>query len=168
MSLNLLPAPGVHDRDVNIEAIPERGSVVVDKPAARARGGQRRLELADDDLRDYSSATPAISCPCELAELLRHLASSPYTHTEFQTHGVNLRARDVAIGTLNFRTCTLSVSVPPDLVRPLLDANPRLGRTKDGVSLRAIDTDSVKAAEASLRWRIGLQRFAHQLRAASP
>ena len=104
----------------------------------------------------------------ELADLLHRLASCPCLQIERCPDGVTFRVRDLVVGRLDFRTHVLSVNVPPDRVPLLLAVHPLLVGTKDSVSLRVSDIDSRTAAEASLRWRIGLERFAHQLRAASP
>lgn len=114
------------------------------------------------------NTTGSTPCAGELAELLSHLACWPYLQTEREAQCVTVRVRGVFVGALNTRTSTLFVNVPPDMVRVLLDTHPQLVGTKDGVALRIIDTASVTAAEAPLRWRIELERFAHQLRAASP
>jgi hypothetical protein len=104
----------------------------------------------------------------ELAELLRHLESSPYLAIERRADGVTLRVRERVVGTLNLASHDLSVTVPSGMVRLLVDNHPQLVETKDGVVLRVIDPDSCTAAEALLRWRVDLERFAGQLRAASP
>jgi hypothetical protein len=44
----------------------------------------------------------------------------------------------------------------------------RVERATDCVTLRVRDTDSRTAAEALLRWRVDVERFGPQLRAASP
>jgi hypothetical protein len=50
----------------------------------------------------------------------------------------------------------------------LLADRPQLRGTHDGVSVHVTDVDSRRAAEALLRWRIELERFAPQLRNAAP
>jgi hypothetical protein len=104
----------------------------------------------------------------EFGELLRRLDSWPSLGIERRTPRVILRVRDLVIGTLNLETRALLVDVPPCTEGPLLEGHPQLRRTKDGVRVHVTDLDSRAAAEALLRWRIALERFAGQLRAASP
>jgi hypothetical protein len=104
----------------------------------------------------------------ELGTLLHRLDSWPYLGIERRTQRVILRVRDLAVGTLNLDTGVVSVDVPPRSESPLLGGHPQWRRTKDGVRVHVTDLDSRTAAEALLRWRIGMERFAGQLRAASP
>jgi hypothetical protein len=101
-------------------------------------------------------------------ELLHHLDSWPYLHIERWTDCAILRMRDLVVGTLNLVVHALSVNVSPDAVGPILERDPLLRRTADGVSVHVTDSESRTAAEALLRWRIDLERFAPQLRDASP
>lgn len=110
---------------------------------------------------------PDVGDQC-LGELLRRLDSWPYLGIERRTQRVILRVRDLVVGTLNLETRVLSISVPPRSERPLLEGHPEMQGTKDGVQVQVTDLDSRAAAEALLRWRIALERFAGQLRAASP
>jgi hypothetical protein len=50
----------------------------------------------------------------------------------------------------------------------ILERDPLLRRTTDGVSVHVTDSESRTAAGTLLRWRIDLERFAPQLRDASP
>ena len=58
--------------------------------------------------------------------------------------------------------------IPPNMIGLLLNGHPQLAGIQDGVSLRVIDAKCRMTAEWLLGWRIDLERFAHQLRAASP
>jgi hypothetical protein len=62
----------------------------------------------------------------------------------------------------------VSVTVPRDAAGPTLEGHSRLRGTADGVRVRVSDGDARTAAEALLRWRVELERFGPQLRAASP
>jgi hypothetical protein len=106
----------------------------------------------------------------EPEELLRRLDSWAYLRTDLHDDRVTLRMRngDTAIGTLNLETCALTASVPPAMVSLLLASRPQLRGTEDGVSVDVTDVNNRRAAEALLRWRIELDRFAPQLRNASP
>jgi hypothetical protein len=106
--------------------------------------------------------------PGELGELLRRLDSWPYLRAELRGDRVTLRVRNVVIGTLNIETRALTAHVPAGMVGLLLADRPQLRGTNDGVSVRVTDVDSRRAAEALLRWRIELERFAPQLRNAAP
>jgi hypothetical protein len=103
-----------------------------------------------------------------LDELLHRLDSWPYLRVERQPGRAILRVRDLVVGALNLATQVLSVDVPGDMLGRLLEAQPHLRETKDGVSVRITDVDSRAAAEALLRWRIELERFRPQLLVASP
>jgi hypothetical protein len=104
----------------------------------------------------------------EFGELLRRLDSWPSLGIERRTQRVILRMRDLVIGTVNLETRALVVDIPPCTDGPVVEGHPRLRRTKDGVRVHVTDLESRAAAEALLRWRIALERFAGQLRAASP
>jgi hypothetical protein len=104
----------------------------------------------------------------ELDELLRRLDSSPYVHTERRSNTAVLRVQDAVIGSLNLATRALSVDVPADKAAPLLQRHEQLRETKGGVRIDVTDLESRTAAEALLRWRVELERFAPQLLAASP
>ena len=106
--------------------------------------------------------------PGEVEELLHHLDSWPYLHIERRTDCAILRMRDLVVGTLNLVTHTLSVNVPPDAVGPMLEGDPPLRRTTGGVSVQVTDIESRTAASTLVLRRVDLERFAWQLRAASP
>ena len=103
-----------------------------------------------------------------LDELLHRLDSWAYLRVERRPGSVSLRVRDRVVGGLNLASEVLSVDVPGDMLGRLLEAQPHLCETEDGVSVPITDVDSRAAAEALLRWRIELERFGPQLLAASP
>jgi hypothetical protein len=76
--------------------------------------------------------------------------------------------RGLPIGTVDVRTGTLTVPVRSDLRGPLLASHPELEVANGGVRLEVTDAERRVAAEALVRWRIGLERFAPQEREASP
>ena len=106
--------------------------------------------------------------PGELQALLRRLDSWPYLRTELRGDRVTLRVRNVVIGTLNIETRALTANVPAGMVGLLLADHPQLRGTRDGVSVHVTAVYSRRAAEAPLRWRTELERFAPQLRNAAP
>jgi hypothetical protein len=108
--------------------------------------------------------------PGELGELLDRVDSWPFVRLELWGHRVTLHSgvRDRLVGVLNLDTRVLTVNVPPDMVSPLPKQHQQPGARKDSVSVRVTDADSRSAAEALMRWRIALVRFAPQLRDASP
>jgi hypothetical protein len=106
--------------------------------------------------------------PGEVEQLLHHLDSWPYLRIERRTDCAILRMHDLVVGTLNLGMHALSVDAPPGAVGPRLESDPLLRRTTDGVGVRVTDSESRAAAEKLLRWRVDLERFAPQLRAASP
>ena len=111
---------------------------------------------------------PQLPGPQDVQELLHHLDSWPYLHVERRTDCAILRMRDLVIGTLNLVTHALSVNLPPDAVGPMLEGDPPLRRTTGAVSVQVTDIQSRTAAETLVRRRVDLERFAWQLRAASP
>jgi hypothetical protein len=76
--------------------------------------------------------------------------------------------RDGPIARLNLRTGALTVFVNADMVRSLVETQPMLRLTRDGVRLDVIDAESRRTGERLIRWRIGLERFGPQMREASP
>jgi hypothetical protein len=108
--------------------------------------------------------------PSEAEVLLRRVSRWPYVR-------VDLRGRDAAIysgipetcvARLDVETGALTVFVSAEDVTPLLETEPLLRVSREGVHLDVHDTGSRTAGERVLRWRIDLERFAPQLRAASP
>ena len=104
----------------------------------------------------------------ELGALLRQLDSWLLLHVERRTDCVTLSVREVTVGTLRLESSSVLVNVPPAMMGPLLENRPQLRATKESVTVRVRDGDSRTAAEALLRWRVDLERYAPQLRAASP
>ena len=72
------------------------------------------------------------------------------------------------VGRLNLRTGTLTAEVEAATVRTLLATQPLLRMNRGGVRVDLIDADSRRAAEALIRWQVDLERYAFQLRSASP
>jgi hypothetical protein len=140
------------------------------KPAQPQDCPSRRPSLGSRSRDPGGADTVSRRQPGELEELLRRLGSWPYLRTELRGARMTLRVRsgDVVIGTLNLETRALTASVPPGMVSLLLANRPQLRGTKDGVSVHVTDVDNRRAAEALLRWRIELERFAPQLHCASP
>jgi hypothetical protein len=101
-------------------------------------------------------------------EFLHHLDSWPYLHIERRPDCAILRMRDRVVGTLNLAMHAVSVNVPPDAVGPMLESDPLLRWTTDGVGVHVTDSESRTAAETLVRRRAELERFAWQLRASSP
>jgi hypothetical protein len=110
---------------------------------------------------------PAINTP-ELAKLLRRLDAWLYVHVERRTDRVTVHVRDAMVGTLDLESRSVVVNVPRGMAGLLLEGHPQLRGTDDSVSVCVRDPDSRAAAEAALGWRIELERFGPQLRAASP
>jgi hypothetical protein len=104
----------------------------------------------------------------DVEELLHRLDSWPYLNVERRTDCAILRMRNLVVGTLDLGMHTLSLNVPADAVGPMLEGDPRLRRTTGGVRVHVTDTESRTAAETLVRRRVDLERFAWQLRAASP
>jgi hypothetical protein len=108
--------------------------------------------------------------PDELGRLVRTLQCSPYFRVERRDDLVTLRSGvlDAAIGAVNLETGVLTVHVSPDVAGPLLEEHPRLRRTSDGVGVRVTNGATRRAAEVLIRWRMEVERYAPQLRNASP
>jgi hypothetical protein len=108
--------------------------------------------------------------PAEPGRLLRRLDASPFIRVERRGRRAVLHVsdRDRVIGALDLWTGTLTAVVAPDLSRQLLAHDPRLQVTRRGVRVDVTDAGSRMAAEALVRWRVDLERFAPQWREASP
>ena len=106
----------------------------------------------------------------EPTRLLAHLAAWPFLRIEQRGANAALyfSPRHQAIGTVDVRTGTLTVDVGRDAVGPLLERHPQLQVTGGGVRLDVTEAEAAPAAEALIRWRVDLERFAPQLRDASP
>ena len=119
---------------------------------------------------DLSFPSAADGSLAESSRLLRRLDAWPFLRIERHGRHALLYGghRDRPIGTVDVRSGMLTVDVAPDLVGSVLERHPRLRVTDGGLRLGVTDAESRAAAEALVRWRIGLDRFASQLRAASP
>jgi hypothetical protein len=102
--------------------------------------------------------------------LLRRVALWPSVRVDVRGDdaAVHSGAGDACIARLNLRTGALTAFVRPDLVGALVEAQPGVQLTRDGVRLNVSDQGSRTAAERLMRWRIDLERFGPQLREASP
>jgi hypothetical protein len=120
--------------------------------------------------RDALIQPSADGSPAESSRLLRRLDAWPFLRIERRGQRAVLygSVRHQVIGTLDLRTGTLTADVGPDLSRELRESHPRLQVTRRGVRLDVTDAGSRMAAEALVRWRVDLERFAPQWREASP
>ena len=102
--------------------------------------------------------------------LLRRLEDWPFLRIERRGVRAVLYEgdRDQPIGTVDLCTGTLTLEVRTDLRGTLLERHPQLQLTRSGVRLDVTDAQRCVTAEDLVRWRIGLERFAPQLREASP
>jgi hypothetical protein len=104
------------------------------------------------------------------ALLLRRLGAWPFLRIE--RHGVRAVLhggdRDRVIGSVDVRTGTLTVDVGRGAIGPLVARHPEVEVVGGGVRLAVTDARRRAAAEALVRWRIDLERFAPQGREASP
>lgn len=112
-------------------------------------------------------ADPRLS---EAQTLLRDIDTSP--HVRVDRRGVDVvihtAAPNSCIARLNTETGTLTVFVSTDMVNPLVEGDPQLHTTRDGVRLDVHDSGSRAAGERLLRWRLELELFGSQWRSASP
>jgi hypothetical protein len=108
--------------------------------------------------------------PAEPRRLLGRLDAWPFLRIERRGMRAVLYGgdRDQVIGTMDVRTGVLMVDVRPDAVGRLLGCHPQLQGVAGGVRLDVTDAGRGALAEGLLRWRLGLERFAPQLREASP
>jgi hypothetical protein len=106
----------------------------------------------------------------DVAELVERVARSPFLRAEHREHLVCLHSTvtDLVVAMVDVSERELTVDVPGDLVPSLLDRHAGLRATGNGVRLEIHDAAGLRSAEAVLRWRIGLQLYARQARAASP
>ena len=106
----------------------------------------------------------------EAGKLLRRLESWPFLRIERRGACAVLHSgvADRVIGTLDLATGTLTTDLTRDLIHPLLEDHPRLQVTGGGVRLDVVDVGCRRAAEALVRWRIDVERFATQMHCASP
>jgi hypothetical protein len=106
----------------------------------------------------------------DVAEVIERVTGSPLLAAEDRGGHVCLRSTltNRVFAVVDVTEHELSVDVPGELVAPLLDRHARLRPAPHGVCLALRDRASLRTAEAVLRWRIGLQLYARQARAASP
>jgi hypothetical protein len=103
-----------------------------------------------------------------LTRLLASVAGMPSLRVEPLGSHALIRCGDLVVADLDLDTGELTADVAPHLLGYLLNDLPRLRRTARGVRLRVTDGDTRGTAEALLRWRVESERFALQLRDASP
>jgi hypothetical protein len=106
----------------------------------------------------------------DIAELVERVARSPLLRVEHREHRVCLRSTltNLVVAMVDVAERELTVDVPGDLVPSLLARHSSLHQAENGVGLQIRDAAAMRTAEAVLRWRIGLQLYARQARAASP
>jgi hypothetical protein len=75
---------------------------------------------------------------------------------------------DTCIARLDLRTGALTAFVAADQASTIVEAEPLLRLTGDGVRLNVNSTGTRTTGERLMRWRIDLERFGPQLREASP
>jgi hypothetical protein len=116
-----------------------------------------------------SAIEPTRRSPAEPSRLLDRLDAWPFLRIEHRGAVATLYFcdGDQAIGTIDGRTGMLTVHADREVIAPLLERHPDLQASTCGVRVRATGAGYI-AAEALLRWRIDLERFAPQLRDASP
>jgi hypothetical protein len=125
------------------------------------------LDGVIDAARRLTPATPARS---EVAVLVRRISLWPFVRVELRGDdaAVHSGVRDTSIARLNLGTGALTIFVIADMVRSLVQTEPLLRMTREGVRIDVSDIESRKAGERLIRWRIDLERFGPQLREASP
>jgi len=106
----------------------------------------------------------------DVAHVLDRVSHSPFLRAEHRDERVCLRSTltDLVVAVVDLAEGHLHVDVPRDLARSLLERHECLQQTDRGVCLEVRDAAGLRTAEAVLRWRIGLQLYARQARAASP
>jgi hypothetical protein len=103
-----------------------------------------------------------------IERLLHRLGSWPYVAVERGMDSALLHARDLVVGTLDLAGGSVWVDVLPYAAEPEVERHPALRRTSRGIGVHVDDGASRAVAEELVRWRVGLERFAPQLGAASP
>jgi hypothetical protein len=102
------------------------------------------------------------------AALVARLEAWPFLRIQRRGTEVALCFGNQTIGTVDIRSGVLTVYVGGDLSSGLLERHPRLQVGVGGVRLNVTDAEGLHAAEALLRWRMDVGRFAPQWRDASP
>jgi hypothetical protein len=112
----------------------------------------------------------AVRPELDVADVIERVVRSPFLRAERREQLVCLRSTltDLVFAVVDIAERELTVDVPVDLARTLLDRHAGLRPTERGVCLELRDDASLRTAETVLRWRIGLQLYARQARAASP
>jgi hypothetical protein len=141
----------------------------------------RRLALPDQDHRRRPPApgtsnpwsAGAASAARQLSEarvLVRRISLWPFVRVDLQGDDVAVHSgvRDTLIAKLNLVTGALTAFVIADTANSLIEEEPLLRATRDGVRLDVTDAHSRMTGERLIRWRIDLERFGAQLGEASP
>jgi hypothetical protein len=117
-----------------------------------------------------TGTTAADPRPSEARVLVQRVSAWLFVRVELRGEdaAVHSGVRDACVARLDLGTGALTAFVVVDLVGALLETEPLLRVTRDGVGLDVIDADSRRAGERLLRWRIELERFRPQLGEASP
>jgi hypothetical protein len=125
------------------------------------------LDGVIDAARRFAPARPALS---EARVLVRRVSRWPSVRVELRGDDAAVYSGPGAIHVAQIRlgTGAMTVFVVLDLARSLLVTEPLVRATSDGVGLDVRDADSLRAGERLIRWRIDLERFGPQWRAASP
>src|SRR5215218_9005861 len=103
-----------------------------------------------------------------LTRLLSSVAGMPSLRIEALGSHALIRCGGLVVADLGLDTGKLTADVAPSLLGYLVNDLPQLQRTARGVQLRVTDGESRRTAEALLRWRVESERYALQLRDASP
>jgi hypothetical protein len=105
----------------------------------------------------------------ELTRLLARLEASPFLRIEQRgaRGALYFGGQAQAVGVLDVRTGMLTVDVDREFIGGLRERHPQWQPTAGGVRLRANGV-GLASAEALIRWRIDLERFAPQQRDAAP
>jgi hypothetical protein len=108
--------------------------------------------------------------PSEARVLVRRVSLWPSVRVELRGDEATVYSGPGAVPVARVRlgTGAMTVFVIIDLARSLLVTEPLAQATRDGVRLDVRDANSLQAGERLIRWRIDLERFGPQWRAASP
>jgi hypothetical protein len=117
------------------------------------------------------TSIPSPSQPLDAAQaLLRRICTWPSVRVDLRGDDAALHSgvHDACIARLNLRTGALTAFVAADQVSTIVDAEPLLRLTGDGVRLNVNSTGTRTTGERLMRWRVDLERFGPQMREASP
>jgi hypothetical protein len=125
------------------------------------------LDGVIDAARQLAGSRPATS---DVQALVRRVSLVPSVRVELRAADATIYsgAHEVLVARAGLASGVLTVFVVADLARAVLGSEPLARATRDGVRLEVHDADSLEAGERLIRWRIGLERFGPQWRAASP